>query len=147
MGHNLLGGTVRKMCEIAGLQGHYTNHSLCATAATRLFEAGTDEQLIMQRTGHSTTAGVRSYKSVGEKLRATTSDALNGSKRIIWRHQNSLSPKCLVWCYLRTYPIPCTSLTLKLYSAEFCSKIMALCWQVSKVKLMTCFWVYIAFKT
>ena len=42
MGHNLLGGTVRKMCENAGLQGHYTNHSLRATAATTLFEAGTD---------------------------------------------------------------------------------------------------------
>ena len=28
-----------------------TNHSLRATAATRLFEAGVDEQLIMQRTG------------------------------------------------------------------------------------------------
>ena len=45
--------------------------------ATRLFEAKVDEQLIMQRTGHTSTA-VRSYKRVGEKLRAVTSDALNG---------------------------------------------------------------------
>jgi integrase len=43
------------------------NHFLRATAATRLFEAGVDdydEHLIMQRTGHSITAGVRSYKRV-----------------------------------------------------------------------------------
>ena len=59
------------------MTGYFTNHSLRATAATRLFEAKVDEQLIMHRTGHSTTSGVRSYKRVGEKLRAVTSDVLN----------------------------------------------------------------------
>ncbi len=44
--------------EQAGFQGHYTNHSLRVTAATRLFDAQIDEQLIdeqlnMNRTGHS----------------------------------------------------------------------------------------------
>ena len=68
------------MC-FTGLQGHFTIHSLRATAATKLFEAGIDEQLIMQRTGHSTTAGVRSYKRVGEKLRSITSDVLNCNKK------------------------------------------------------------------
>ena len=58
------------------------NHSLRATAATRLFEAGVDEQLIMQRTGHLTTAGVRSYKRVGENLRSITSDVLNCAKKV-----------------------------------------------------------------
>ena len=37
-----------------------------------------DEQLIMQRTGHSSNA-VRAYKRVGEKLRTVTSDVLNGT--------------------------------------------------------------------
>ena len=60
IGHNLLAGTVKRMCEKAGVNGYYTNHSLRATAATRLFEAGVDEQLIMLRTGHSTSSGVRS---------------------------------------------------------------------------------------
>ena len=72
---------VKRLCAAAGLQGHFSNHSLCATAATRLFEAGVDEQLIMQRTGHSTTAGVRSYERVGEKLRSVTSDVLNCSTK------------------------------------------------------------------
>ena len=53
------------------------NHSLRASAATRLFEAGVDEQLIIQRTGHSSCAGICSYKRVGEKLHALTSDVLN----------------------------------------------------------------------
>ena len=69
--------TVRQLCESARFDGHFTNHSLRATTATRLFEAKVDKQLIMQRTGHTSTA-VRSYKCVGEKLRAVTSDVLNG---------------------------------------------------------------------
>ena len=36
----------------------------------------------MQRTGHSTTAGVRSYKRIGEKLRCGTSDVLNSAKKV-----------------------------------------------------------------
>ena len=81
VGHNTLSSTVKRLCQQGGFSGHYTNHSLQATAATRMFEAGVDEQLIMQRTGHSTTAGVRSYKRVGEKLKTITSDALNGAKQ------------------------------------------------------------------
>ena len=81
VGHNILGGVVKRLCASAGLQGHFTNHSLRATAATRLFEAGVDEQLIMQRTGHSTTAGICSYKQVGEKLHSITSDVLNCNKK------------------------------------------------------------------
>ena len=82
--HNILGSVVKHLCDAAGLQGHYTNHSLRATAATRLFEAGVNEQLIMQRTRHSTTAGMRSYKRIGEKLRWVTSDVLNSAKRSNW---------------------------------------------------------------
>ena len=77
VGHNALANTVKRLCKQAGVDGYYTNHSLRASAATRLFEAGVDEQLIMQRAGHSSTCGVRSYKRVGEKLRAITSTVLN----------------------------------------------------------------------
>ena len=46
LGHNTLTHMVKEMCSAAGIKGHKTNHSLRATAATRLFHAGTDEQLI-----------------------------------------------------------------------------------------------------
>ena len=36
-----------------------------------MFDAGFDEQLIMTRTGHSSTGGVRSYKRVTEKQEKT----------------------------------------------------------------------------
>ena len=77
VGHNVLQKTVCQLCESAGFDGHFTNHSLCATTATRLFEANVDEQLIMQWTGHTSNT-VRSYKLVGEKLSVVTSNVPNG---------------------------------------------------------------------
>ena len=47
------------------------------SAATQLFAAGVDEQLIMSRTGHSSVNGVRTYKRKVEKLQEITSDVLN----------------------------------------------------------------------
>ena len=69
MGHNTLGKIVGEMIREAGFEGHYTNHSLCVTSATRLFNAEVDEQLIMTRTGHSSTDGV-----VPTRGRLTNSD-------------------------------------------------------------------------
>ena len=54
--HNVLQKMVPNLFKVAGIEGHFTNHSLRATSATWLFEAQIDEQLIMQRTGRSSTA-------------------------------------------------------------------------------------------
>ena len=43
----ILGQTVKQLCPKAGIQGHFTNHSLRATAATRICESKVNEQLIM----------------------------------------------------------------------------------------------------
>ena len=77
IGHNTLARTINGLFESAGISGHFTNHSLRATAATRMFDAGVDEQLIMNRTGHSSTSGVRSYKRITHGLREMTSSVLN----------------------------------------------------------------------
>ena len=77
VGHNWLANVIPRMFKEAGLSGRFTNHSLRATSATRLFDAGLDEQLIMSRTGHSSTSGVRSYKRVTDQLREKTSTILN----------------------------------------------------------------------
>ena len=78
IGHNVLQQIIPNLFKAAGIEGHYTNHLLRATGATRLFEAQVDEQLIMQRTGDTSTA-VRSYKRIGQKLKSVTSDALNSA--------------------------------------------------------------------
>ena len=44
-----LASTVKRLCEAAGIKGFKTNHSLRATAATRLYEAKVDEQLICEK--------------------------------------------------------------------------------------------------
>lgn len=66
MGHNQLSKVVKTICIVAGISGYKTNHSLRATCATRLFEKGVDEQLIMNRTGHRSEKGVRNYKRVND---------------------------------------------------------------------------------
>ena len=65
------------MCKNAGITGYRTNHSLTATAATRLHQSGSvEEQEIIERTGHKSIEAVRSYKrSSHEQLEV--SDILN----------------------------------------------------------------------
>ena len=80
LGHNPLGNTVARMCKAAGIKGFKTNHSLRATATSRLYRSGVDEQLVMERTGHRSIEGVRSYKRTSETQREVLSDILNMTK-------------------------------------------------------------------
>ena len=79
VGHNTLDKTVKRLCAAAGIQGFKTNHSLRVTNATRLFQSGMDEQLIMCRTGHRSIEGVRTYKRISEELKEDLSHVLNSA--------------------------------------------------------------------
>ncbi len=70
------------MCLSAGIGGNKTNHSLRATAATRLFHKGIDEQLIQEVTGHKSVA-VQNYKHTSTEQKQAMSDVLylNSSKK------------------------------------------------------------------
>ena len=66
------------MCKDAGILGYHTNHSLRASAATRLHQSGcVEEQEIMERTGHRSLEAVRSYKRSSNKQLQQVSDILN----------------------------------------------------------------------
>ena len=80
VGHNTLKNFMKNLCKQAGIQGFKTNHSLCATAATRLYSEGVDEQLVMERTGHRSIEGVRSYKRTSQQQKENVSDILNLKK-------------------------------------------------------------------
>lgn len=67
------------MCERAGFSGHFTNHSLRATAATRLYDAGVDEQLIAEKTRHRSSA-VRSYKRTQDAQLVKVSEIIHGKE-------------------------------------------------------------------
>ena len=77
LGHNPLGNTVARLCRSAGISGFKTNHSLRATSASRLYQSGVEEQQIMERTGHMSLEGVRSYKKTSDEQREALSDILN----------------------------------------------------------------------
>ncbi len=77
VGHNTLNQTVKLLCKEAGIPGYKTNHSLRVTNATRLFQSGMDEQLIMSRTGHRSVEGVRTYKRISDDQKQALSSVLN----------------------------------------------------------------------
>ena len=82
LGHTKLDGTVCRLCREAGIPGYRTNHSLRATTTTRLHQSGVQEQEIMERTGHRSLEGVRSYKRTSSEQMERVSDVLNsGPKR------------------------------------------------------------------
>ena len=61
--------------KAAGIPGYFTNHSLCATTTTWLYEAQVDEATIMERTG--STGGVWVYKRSSDELKKLSSNVLN----------------------------------------------------------------------
>ena len=75
--HHTLSNTVNRLCRSVSIGGYKTNHSLRVTAAITLFQQGVDEQLIMMRTGHRSTDGVRAYKRVSESQQQALSSVLN----------------------------------------------------------------------
>ena len=79
VGHNTLAKTVGRICAAAGIEGFKTNHSLRVTTATRLFQAGVEEQLIMKRTGHRSVDGIRLYKRISSDQDQTISAILNSN--------------------------------------------------------------------
>ena len=76
LGHNKLHKMMSSICSAAGISGYKTNHSLRATSASRLYQTGIDQQLIMERTGHRSIEGVRSYKITNMDQEKTVSNVL-----------------------------------------------------------------------
>ena len=81
IGHTTLAVTIARLCKCVGIPGYKSNHSLRATAATRLYQVGINEQLIMEKTGHRRLEGVRSYKRTNMEQQENLSDILSVTKR------------------------------------------------------------------
>ena len=70
------------MCKAAGIEGYKTNHSLRATSTSRLYQGRVEEQLVMERSGHHSVEGVRSYKRTSGGHRRALSDILNRAPKL-----------------------------------------------------------------
>ena len=78
IGRQKLGTIVADMASRIGLKGRITNHSLRATAASRMYQSNIDEQLVMERTGyHSNCVG--SYKRTSSAQLQNVSEVLCGN--------------------------------------------------------------------
>uniref|UniRef100_A0A1X7TEB6 Tyr recombinase domain-containing protein n=1 Tax=Amphimedon queenslandica TaxID=400682 RepID=A0A1X7TEB6_AMPQE len=62
IGVNTLKNMMAKMSELAGLSNRYTNHSLRATACTRMFNAGIPKKIIAEFSGHRSSKGLQKYE-------------------------------------------------------------------------------------
>ena len=80
MGINKLRNTIKEMTQKAGIPSYFTNHSLRSTSATRMYQAGIDEQLITEVTGYRSLA-VRSYKRTHDTQKHAASQVLQCGKR------------------------------------------------------------------
>ena len=63
-GKHTLANMVKNMFTEAGVDGAFTNHSLRATGATDLFQAGVPEKLIQEFTRHHSIKALRQYERV-----------------------------------------------------------------------------------
>jgi len=79
IGKNMLNKRVKAMCKEAGLEGNFSNHTLRATAVTRMFKAGLAEKQIMKRSAHQSVEGVRTYQREDPDEKRVVSNVLSSS--------------------------------------------------------------------
>ena len=72
---------MKKLCAQVGVDGYKTNYSLRRTAAMRLFQAGCNEQLIMDVTRHRSTDGVKEYKELCFDQHKALSDIIQNPRK------------------------------------------------------------------
>ena len=89
LGTNVLKGKLREMFQSAGLQAETkSNYSLRASGISRLYSAGVPEKLIVERSGHLSKEGVRSYERTTAQQHKTVSDWLTNPKvpmLVLWQ--------------------------------------------------------------
>ena len=78
VGQHTLRKITSDLCSQAGVKGKRTNHTLKATAATRLYNEGVDEQLIQEHLGNTSKA-IRRYKRTSNAQRRQLTDILYGT--------------------------------------------------------------------
>lgn len=92
VGHNTLKRKLKDIYALAGLdRSSISNHSLRATSVSRLYEKGVPEKIIMERSGHLSTSGVRSYERTSDFQKKSVSDALSSSTSMGFQSRKPLN--------------------------------------------------------
>ena len=93
IGHNTLNAMLKTIFSKAEVDTeNISNHSLRATAVTRMYEAGIPEKQIMERSGHLSLSGVRNYERTTEAQVKHVSKLLSNSESTVNAETKSKSP-------------------------------------------------------
>ena len=92
---NKVSSTVKQLCNSAGLEGKFSNHSLRATYASRMYANNVPEQYTKEVTGHKSDY-VRVYKRTPDELRQYTSATISDSSVIknVAKEQECIPLEC-----------------------------------------------------
>lgn len=82
---------MKEMSVEAGFQEMKTNHSLRATGATTLFNAGLPEKIIQKNTGHRSLEALRKYERVSVEQELEYSRILTSLGQSSYRESSSVS--------------------------------------------------------
>ncbi|CAC5379248.1 unnamed protein product [Mytilus coruscus] len=97
LGANRLGTLMKTICKKGRTKGNFSNHSGKRTLATRLYQAGASEQMIMDRKGHRSEKAVRTFKRPADSMLKDVSNILNPSnKQIKLEHPKTLTDNCTI---------------------------------------------------
>ena len=81
VGKNTLGNMVKEICKDGNISGNKTNHSLRATGASNMFQAGVPEKIIQQWTGHRSLPGLRQYERTTIEQQQAVCRVLSSTKK------------------------------------------------------------------
>ena len=73
-GKHFLSDMVKRMCNAAGIEGKFINHSLRTSGATALFQSEAPEKVI----GHRSVNALRQYEKVASQQKQAACNILNG---------------------------------------------------------------------
>ena len=83
VGINMLKNIVSELCAQSGIELYYTNHSLRATAITRMFNSGIPEKVIAETCGHRSTKALRLYEHTSEQQKQDVTKIINSTDTTI----------------------------------------------------------------
>ena len=78
IGHNTLGGLLKQILTLGNIDpSNKSNHSLRATAISRMYQHSVPQKLIMERSGHLSASGVMAYEHTSMAQKKAVCDTLS----------------------------------------------------------------------
>jgi len=69
------------MCKDAGTKARYSNHSLCATAMTRMYNQRVTEKLIAEKSGHRSIEALQMYEHTASELQRAANEVISDPRK------------------------------------------------------------------